>query len=118
MMTLIVQKIYCELKVNFTDTCNIFLNHFFLWKNLLTEDEWIESESFSTGGCTHRVTLLYSLELWSLGEPWGVGMGVAAVCVMIGGLMSGAVFRTVFSSLATGHKANIFSVRSNKCELV
>lgn len=45
----------------------------------LTEEDLTESVLISTGGWTHSVTLLHSLGPWSLGEPWGVGMGVAAV---------------------------------------
>ena len=34
--------------------------------------------------------LFVSLIAFSLGEPWGVAMGVAAVCVMIGGFLGPA----------------------------
>jgi hypothetical protein len=44
---------------------------------------------------------------FSLGDPWGVGMGVAAVWVMIGGLISGAwlVLLALSSFITvTGHR--------------
>jgi hypothetical protein len=54
---------------------------------------------------------------FSLGDPWGVGIGVAAVWVMIGGLISGAwlVLLALSSFITvTGHRANIFSEKKKK----